>query len=538
MGPHNARSALPAGAAARFCDMTVPDIIYAIDSPAVARDTLRELAAHFRTRRHGPPAMLRTYYDTFDWRLYKDSGTLSAAEQNGSWVLRWSDLDGRMRHRATTESVPEFARDLGESPFRCDLARVTDIRRLLPVVRVESRGDTVSVLDRRDKTVTRVHFERGTAAGEASSPKRRMPHRIRVESLAGYGDAHASVIRFLGQRSGLARHEGGELSLALRAIGCRPAAYSSKMDLNFEPGLRADDAAKRILGKLLEIMQANDDGVRRDLDPEFLHDFRVAGRRTRSCLGQVKGVFGAELMRRFQEEFAWLGSLTGPTRDLDVYLLKFEGYRADLPESLWSDLDPLEQQLRQRQVTEHGRLSRELDSKRYKALIRDWSKFLRSTDHANDADAPNASRPVREVAAERIGRAYARVHKVGKGLAKDTPPELVHQLRIDCKKLRYLLEFFGGLFDREGVKSIVGLLKKLQDDLGDFNDLRVHQDELGVMAGNMMKNDQAGSGTLLAMGRLVEQLDSRQKRLTSRLLKNVKAFAGDKSRSELHKLVR
>ena len=65
---------------------------------------------------------------------------------------------------------------------------------------------------------------------------------------------------------------------------------SAKLDVPLDPSMRTDAALRRILVALLAAMRANEDGTRRDLDPEYLHDFRVAIRRTRSCLGQVKGV--------------------------------------------------------------------------------------------------------------------------------------------------------------------------------------------------------------------------------------------------------
>ena len=84
-------------------------------------------------------------------------------------------------------------------------------------------------------------------------------------------------------------------------------------------------------------------GLKRDIDTEFLHDFRVSVRRTRSCLGHIKRVFPPGEVEEFRKEFAWLGSLTGPTRDMDVYLLKMSDYRLTLPEPVQRDLRPLEE---------------------------------------------------------------------------------------------------------------------------------------------------------------------------------------------------
>ena len=310
---------------------------------------------------------------------------------------------------------------------------------------------------------------------------------------------------------------------------------TTKLDLTLDPALRSDRATKRILARLFEIMRANEDGMSRDLDPEFLHDFRVAVRRTRSCLGQVKGVLGEEVTRRFGEEFAWLGKLTGPTRDLDVYLLNLDDYRAELPEASRKELDPLAEHLRRRQRAAQKRQTQELDSERYARLKKDWCVFLEADV---GEDAPNAARPIREIAVERIEQAYARVRKQGSKLSAKTPAEAIHRLRIGCKKLRYLLEFFRSLFDEDRVTSVIRSLKRLQDDLGDFNDLEVQQQGLGGMAGDMLKEGQAGTETLLAMGRLIERLDSRQRKLRSRLSKRVGDFVGDRMAAEIDGLLR
>ena len=77
---------------------------------------------------------------------------------------------------------------------------------------------------------------------------------------------------------------------------------------------------KIVLHRLLDTMLANETGTREDIDSEFLHDFRVSVRRTRSAISQIKGVIPQKILDRFRPEFTWLGQITGPTRDMDVYL--------------------------------------------------------------------------------------------------------------------------------------------------------------------------------------------------------------------------
>lgn len=67
-----------------------------------------------------------------------------------------------------------------------------------------------------------------------------------------------------------------------------------------DPQLCADAAMRRILLALLEAMEVNETGTIANLDTEFLHGFRVAVRRTRSVLGQMKTVFPPATLIRFQ----------------------------------------------------------------------------------------------------------------------------------------------------------------------------------------------------------------------------------------------
>ena len=57
---------------------------------------------------------------------------------------------------------------------------------------------------------------------------------------------------------------------------------------------------------------ANRPGTIDDIDPEFLHDFRVAVRRTRSVLGHAKDVLPADVLDWSRDGFRSLGQVTGP----------------------------------------------------------------------------------------------------------------------------------------------------------------------------------------------------------------------------------
>ena len=81
-----------------------------------------------------------------------------------------------------------------------------------------------------------------------------------------------------------------------------------------------------------EIQDANLPGTLADTDIEFLHDFRVAIRRTRSVLREMRGRVRADDLERVRASFKWLQDQTSATRDLDVYLHEFDELRAMAPD--------------------------------------------------------------------------------------------------------------------------------------------------------------------------------------------------------------
>jgi triphosphatase len=57
-----------------------------------------------------------------------------------------------------------------------------------------------------------------------------------------------------------------------------------------------------------------------------------------------------------------------------------------------------------------------------------------------------------------------------------------HRLRIALKKLRYAAELFSGLYVPEATRPFTQRLKRLQDDLGAANDVRVARDIVTSLA--------------------------------------------------------
>ena len=139
--------------------------------------------------------------------------------------------------------------------------------------------------------------------------------------------------------------------------------------------------------------------------------------------------------------------------------------------------------------------------------------------------ASNAALPIVELARKRIYKRYRRVIRDGDYILTHTQDELLHALRIECKKLRYLMEFFASLFPRKKMNRLIKQLKKLQDNLGDFNDLSIQQEYLMHMAEELPLDDPRSRKALVATGYLVENLGYKQKKVKENFADTFTEFA-------------
>ena len=489
---------------------------FLVDSSELLDDVLRTVEAHWLVIREPGSVSNLTFLDTFDWRLFRAGRMLYATRCRGIRELTLSTRDGDVQYRLAGVGTPVFARDLPPGPLSEVITAAVEPRRLFPLVQLKAHEKTVRILNSDQKTVVRLIVQVRTASqsgrGNKSKP---LPAVVRVVPVKGYHREHDGLLALLVGELGLEAVPEGAYASAMEAAGLTPGDYKSKLAIPLSPDMRADEAAKAIHHTLMDTMLANTDGVRRNLDSEFLHEYRVAVRRTRSALRQIKGVFPDSAVQHFSNEFKWLGAATGPVRDLDVYLLKMEDFRAELPEDIRAHLEPLDNYLQVHHVKEQRRLVRALASARYRTLLDDWSRFLNQPPHDNGA-CYNAAQPVIESAADRIWSAYRRVYKQGSAIEPQTPAEPLHALRIECKKLRYLLEFFVSLYPPREMRELIESLKRLQSNLGDFNDCEVQQLTLRRFANEMSEESVASADSLLAMGRLMDdllrqQFDERQR---------------------------
>lgn len=464
----------------------------ALERMSVALDGLGVEAADSRIR-----SVRRTLYDTFDGRLRRRGGC--AVFEDGRFRLGALEASGE---RAPQRVLPSA---LDPGPLRDAVESVVEERALLPLAELEVRERRLRIVDSERKTVVRATVEQPALVGSGRGAIPLAP-RLRLEAVRGY-DASLEQIRSLLERElGLRTAHMPLVEEAIAAAGGAPQGVSSKIDVPLTYEQPADVAAVAVLRALLDVMEANLEGTIEDLDSEFLHDLRVSVRRTRSVQRQLKGIFPRDELEHFRREFRWLQGITGPARDLDVYLLGFDSLRGMVDERLTSDLDPLEEVLAVHRRRARREMVAGLRSKRFVRLRGDWAAFLDRLPSLPSDDRPDAERPIGSLAGERIAKVYRRMVKMGSAINADSPPEDYHELRKKGKELRYLLQLIGAkVYPPEVVGPMVKTLKSLQDVLGRHQDREVQMATVRSLSEEVSARP-GGAPTLIALGALLGAL--------------------------------
>jgi CHAD domain-containing protein len=480
-------------------------------------------------------ASRRTWLDTFDWRLYRAGLSLEqvTGRDRAELVLTGRDGDVLAVERLPGDSKlswPSLVSALPAGPLRELVEPVAGVRALSPVARATSRVTPLRALNDDAKTVARLAVDRLSVTYPARASA---PARLTLTPVRGYTGVADRVGRAISDVPGISPGRGSVLDAALAAAGQRAGDLPGKAAaVLLSPSMPAASAMAAILTALLDALEANVPGTVRDIDTEFLHDLRIAVRWTRSALKLSGGALPAGVASEYRAEFRWLGDLTTPTRDLDVYLLGYAGMAAGLIAAAESELAPFRDYLVRSRAREYRRLARGLRSARFSRLAGGWRAAL--------ADIrPARKRPtVAQLADTRIGLAQRKALQAGQLITAASPPQSLHDLRKRCKELRYLVEMFGSLHDPAQRWQAVRELKALQNCLGEFQDAEVQRTEIRAFAAQMLADRSAPAETLLAMGEIAAGLARRQRDARNEFDSRFADFASPASQARLAELAR
>jgi len=457
------------------------------------------------------------YYDTFDWRLYNRGLFLYVSDKN----LVLFDYKGYKIVRSDSHAllVKKDALVLSRKMEKV-VSPIVGIRALLYVATYQRNKQVYRLLNPDEKTIAHLSIIQNKIKTQKGFT--RLNPWFEFQPLKGYDKNVKSILKTIPPKK-IISISTNILDQGRKVLKNVPGSYSSKFQIILTPQLPADKALRSIYLHLLQIMRQNENGIIHDYDTEFLHDFRVAIRRTRSGLSQLKNILDQENSLKARQEFAFLGQATNNLRDTDVYLLNESVYRKMLPVHLQKNLDAFFLALKDGRAKEHRVLVNLIRSKKYRLIINNWERFLKN-ETSSEIKPRISHTPIIEIAREAIWKRNQRIVKFGREIVTNSSDELLHKLRIEAKKLRYLLEFFNSLFPQKRIQTLIQNLKQLQDNLGEFNDLVIQQSSLKNFSESLPVETEPGRDTILTLGILIGKLHEKEKIVKKAFIKKFNLY--------------
>lgn len=465
------------------------------------------------------------YLDTPDYRLLRLGYQLRLRAGDSQWIMAVKSRAAasaagiyrrlEIEEPLAEERCPECARDLPGQISEA-LATVLDKRaKLAPVCVIDQTRTVLEVTatapgHRRSgsQVLALMSLDEMQIRQAIDGPLLARAYEIEVELAKEIDVAELQVIadRLMGAYD-LEPSQESKLERSLAIISRHPADSPENWQ-GLQPSMPMAEACRAIWNEQFTVLLLNEAGARFSDDPEYVHDARVSIRRARAAARIYQHYFKPKAVRTYLKRLRRTARLFGAVRDLDVAIGKLQQYQTKTRKKSAGDLQTTLDEWIAKRATAHAELIKWLDSKQYAEFVTDFLHFCRKPN-AGVVDlwpAPGEEITpfqLRHVAPTMLLSNFAsvRAYQVWFDMADEVPVETLHRLRIECKYLRYNLEFMLSLLGPEG-GEIVALLRKLQDDLGDLND--------AVVSSQMITDGgDASEPSLSQYGRAQEKLIAR-----------------------------
>ena len=370
-----------------------------------------------------------THLDTADARLQKAGIDLAHLPRRRRIIAL---AKGSQIEQPVTGSWPRLASELPAGEVTDLVTPAAWIRALLPYASTRAETVTYAIRNGDGKTVVRVHW----TAGELIKPSAAaLPARVGIEVLRGYRSEAARVRKSLTRNTPLVESDQSWFDAVRGLPALRPTVTQR---FGMRPDQAADFAvADALLGYLAE-MDATVDGIVADIDTEYLHEFRVAVRRTRSVLKMLGDVLPAGSPSRLVRRVPLAGRHHHADPRSGRLPARHRRHGATVARARRSRLlrcvRPGAADARHRSAGPGARSASATSSwsARWRAALAEVDRRTRPATRDGRSSWP-ASGCTRCSASDRSGP---------QGITSDSPSEQVHALRKTCKEMRYLMEVF------------------------------------------------------------------------------------------------
>lgn len=263
--------------------------------------------------------------------------------------------------------------------------------------------------------------------------------------------------------------------LPLDLVAPDESASAENEPATLSPWYAASDAPLAELGRVLlrrhlRRLRDTERDVRADREIEAVHALRVTTRRLRATLKLLAPVYQQDDLRQFKRALGQLAQAAGAVRDRDVLLADLQRQAKALPANSQPALAALLLAVRNERAAAQQALLAHLNGKRYARFLRAFARAM------NDPTRWNDQIRVRDIGGSMLWQHYEALRAYDRNGLPAEEAQL-HMMRIEGKRMRYLLELFRDTLGPP-IDAAVKPLMAFQDHLGLLNDYAVARELL------------------------------------------------------------
>ena len=424
------------------------------------------------------------YMDTSDWALFRNKLSLRYRVSNGRdavYTMKSIDSfeDGIAKRTETEFKLDKPVSSPTQIPVKELKKEILDLitpRKLMEEVVITTRRRRYCVGTPEGARIE-LAFDTSSFCSDALYKPCRAKQHYELEAEVKEGPVFSETIKpmaaLLAEKFHFEPATKSKLATAMESLKIEPIVKRVPEDLKIRLDDRLDLALKKILKTEFMWMEAQRVGAMTDRDPEFVHQARVATRRMRSALIMFHDALPERTVKFLETRLKWVGGLFGTVRDLDVFNINLTNYEQRIPDFNKAKRKAIETLVIKQRRAPLRAMAEGLESRKYKIFEKRMLSFLDSPCE-DQPDLLAGQKLIREVAPQAIRGQFKNIVEQSKRVFANPKLTEFHSLRIQMKRLRYLIEFMAPAYGN-GLDGLIQQTVHIQTCLGDLQDTVFNQ---------------------------------------------------------------